>query len=150
MGIISIEGLQFIPKRCFSDERGNVLKMIQEEDDILGAIKEIYLSTTHAGQVKAWKRHKRMLQHQTVATGEMEYVFYDDRPNSASKGQVNRLIVGPENNHGLVIIPPMVWYGFRCVSDRDAVIVNAASIGHAPEEIDRLHFDSDHIPFEWN
>ncbi|MDA1353863.1 MAG: dTDP-4-dehydrorhamnose 3,5-epimerase family protein [bacterium] len=149
MDSISIHGLRFIPKKRIGDARGNVLHMIKAEDGYLDSVHELYLSTTLPGCVKAWKRHQRMVQHQCVATGEMEYVFYDDRPESPTQGQINRFVAGPDVNHGLLIIPPMVWYGFRCVSDQNSVIVNAVSITHDPDEVDRLESDAEQIPFRW-
>ncbi len=46
----------------------------------------------------------------------MKVVLYDPREDSPTKGEVNEFFLG-EHNPMLVQIPPLVYHGFKCISD---------------------------------
>jgi dTDP-4-dehydrorhamnose 3,5-epimerase len=144
----NIEGLSVRKLKQIKDDNGMVMHMLKNRSDKLSNIKEVYFSLTYVNQVKAWKRHQKMSQQITVPMGEIKLVVYDDRVNSKTKGVVQELRVGIEH-YDLIKIPPMVWYGFHCVSSTDALIVNCPDLEHDPEEVDRLSSGDSYIPYEW-
>jgi len=52
--------------------------------------------------------------------------------------------------YGLVIIPPMLWYGFAGIASGESIIVNSPDLIHDPAEIERLDSDTKQIPYTWN
>ena len=131
---IKIEGLLLEPRKIITDERGGVMHMLKASETV-HPIAEVYFSTIKPQVNKGWKRHKKMWQRYAVPVGEIEFKFIDERPYSTTSG--NRLSIRvSRENHMLVTVPPGVWYSFQCVSDVEAVIVNAASLEHDSSELE--------------
>ena len=143
-----IEGVVVKPLRRIPDERGTVMHMLRADDPLFEAFGEIYFSTVYPGVIKGWHIHEKMTLNYAVIVSSIKLVLYDDREGSASRGAVQQLFLGP-TNYCLVKIPPRVWNGFKGIGTSEAIVANLASIGHDPEEIDRLDpFDS-RIPYDW-
>lgn len=143
-----IDGVQVIPLRQILDERGKVMHMLRADAPHFRAFGEIYFSAVHPGAVKAWHIHKRMVLNYAVPVGKIKFVLYDDRPDSPTRGEVQQLFLGPEN-YNLVVVPPLVWNGFKGVGTETALVANCASIPHDPTEIDRLDPVNNTIPYDW-
>lgn len=137
--ITPIAGVEIEPRKIFSDDRGGVMHMLKMSETTQ-PIAEVYFSTIRPHITKGWKRHKRMWQRFAVPVGEIEFRFVDDRPASPTTGNKSSIRVS-RNNHVLITVPPGIWYSFKCVSDVEAVIVNAASVEHDPEEIETKPLD---------
>jgi dTDP-4-dehydrorhamnose 3,5-epimerase len=136
------------PLRRIPDERGAVFHMLREDSPVFERFGEIYFSTVYPGVVKGWHIHKRMTLNYAVPSGMVKLVCFDDREGSPTRGVVQELHVG-ELNYVLVTIPPLVWNGFKGEGTAPALVANCATIGHDPDEIDRLDpFDND-IPYDW-
>ena len=143
-----IDGVTVTPLRRIPDERGAVFHMLREDSPVFERFGEIYFSTVYPGVVKGWHVHKRMTLNYAVPVGMIKLVCYDDREDSPTRGAVQEVHVG-ELNYALVTIPPFVWNGFKGEGHGTALVANCATIGHEPDEIDRLDpFDND-IPYDW-
>ena len=81
------------------------------------------------------KNHLKMTQNLTVPIGRVLFKFYDDRSTSNSCGAKEKIIVGRPNNYCLIIIPPLVWYSFENIFDKQSLIANCSSIPHDPTEL---------------
>lgn len=143
-----IDGIQIIPLRQILDERGKVMHMLRADAPHFRQFGEIYFSAVHPGAVKAWHIHKTMVLNYAVPVGKIKFVLYDDRPESPTRGEVQQIFLGPEN-YNLVVVPPMVWNGFKGVGTETALVANCASIPHDPTEIDRLDPINNTIPYDW-
>ncbi len=136
-----IDGLYFIPKKVIGDARGKVFHMLRADAPYYdGQFGEIYFSSVHANVVKGWKRHKVMQQRFSVPVGKIRFCFYDNREHSPTHGHMEEMTVG-EDNHGLILVPPMLWYSFGGEAQPQSLIVNCSSICHDPNE-------SENIPLE--
>lgn len=143
-----IEGVFVTPLRQIVDERGKVMHMLRTDSSNFKEFGEIYFSTVHPGAIKGWHKHKRMVLNYAVPHGTIKFVLYDDRPDSATYGEVQEIFLGIDN-YCLVTVPPLVWNGFKGVGTETAIVANCASIPHDPDEIERkLPFDSS-IPYDW-
>jgi dTDP-4-dehydrorhamnose 3,5-epimerase len=140
-----IEGVIFMPKKRIVDERGSVMHHIRADSPEFKGFGEVYMSTVKCGVIKAWKRHKLMWQSFTVPMGRILFVLHDTRPHSPTEGVSITYEVG-ESDYGLLQIPPLVWYGFRGMTEGDSLIVNCASIPHDPSEVERLSEESELMP----
>ena len=143
-----IEGVVITPLQQFADERGKVMKMLSKNDLVFSDFGEIYFSCVHPGAIKGWHVHKKMTLNYAVPHGKIKFVLYDGRDDSATKGMIQEIFLGPDN-YQLVTVPPFVWNGFKGVGSEMSVVANCASIPHDPAEIDRLDpFDAS-IPYNW-
>ena len=143
-----IEGVVVTPLRQIFDERGKVMHMMRADSPAFKNFGEIYFSCTHPGAIKAWHLHKRMTLNYAVIYGEIKFVLFDDRPNSATRGEVQELFLSPEN-YCLVTVPPMIWNGFKGLGYRDAIVANCSTLPHDPDEIERLLPVDTGIPYNW-
>lgn len=143
-----IEGVQVHPLRQILDERGKVMHMLRRDAEWFNTFGEIYFSTVETGAVKAWHIHKKMILNYAVPIGKVKLVLFDNREGSISKGKIQEIFLGPDN-YNLVVIPPLVWNGFKGISNSASLVANCASITHDPDEIDRLDPTNNIIPYDW-
>lgn len=144
-----IDGLVVTPLRRIPDERGAVLHMLREDDDVFERFGEIYFSTVYPGVVKGWHRHTEMTLNYAVPVGMIKMVCHDDRPNSPTRGNTFEVHIG-ELNYCLVTVPPMVWNGFKGEGVSAALVANCATIPHRPDEIERVPPDDPAIGYDWS
>ena len=143
-----IQGVQITPLRQILDERGKVMHMLKVGDPAFQQFGEIYFSCVHPGAIKAWHIHKEMTLNYAVPHGHIKFVLFDDRPGSATRGEVQELFLGPDN-YCLVTVPPLVWNGFKGIGQEMAIVANCATIPHSPTEIDRRDPFDPAIPYDW-
>ena len=143
-----INGVQIIPLRQILDERGKVMHMLRADAPHFQGFGEVYFSAVHPGAVKAWHIHKRMTLSYAVPVGKIKLVLYDDRPDSPSKNRIQEAYLGPDN-YNLVVIPPMIWNGFKGLGSELSLVANCANLAHDPDEIDRLDPTAPQIPYDW-
>jgi dTDP-4-dehydrorhamnose 3,5-epimerase len=143
-----IQGVQINPLRQILDERGNVMHMLRSDAVWFEKFGEVYFSTIKTGGVKAWHIHKEMTLNYAVPMGKIKLVLFDDRDESSTKGEIQEIYLGPDN-YNLVVIPPLVWNGFKGIGDTTSLVANCASIPHDPDEIDRLNPANNTIPYDW-
>lgn len=143
-----IDGVQVIPLKQIPDERGRIMHMLRADAPHFLQFGEIYFSCVYPGAIKAWHRHKKMTLHYAVVFGTIKLVLYDDRPASATRGEIQEVFPG-ESNYCLVIIPPLVWNGFKGVGEKTAIVANCASHPHEADEIERMDPFSPTIPYNW-
>ncbi|MCZ6607389.1 MAG: dTDP-4-dehydrorhamnose 3,5-epimerase family protein [Alphaproteobacteria bacterium] len=143
-----IDGVRITPLRQIADERGKVMHMLRRDWDVFEAFGEIYFSCVFPGAIKAWHIHKRMTLNYAVPLGEIRFVLYDDRPDSPTKGEVQEMVLGPDN-YSLVTVPPMIWNGFKGLGRETSIVANCATIPHDPDEIVRRDPMDSFIPYDW-
>ncbi len=143
-----IEGVQIIPLSRISDERGRIMHMLRSDAPHFEKFGEIYFSAVYPGAIKAWHIHKTMALNYAAVQGMIKLVLYDDRPGSATKGELMEIFMG-EDNYCLVKIPPMVWNGFKGISPKTALVANCATEPHSPDEIMRKDPHTKDIPYSW-
>ena len=133
----------------FSDERGTLLHMLRNDDPIFTTFGECYFSEVLPGAVKAWKLHRNQTQNFSVPVGRIKLVIYDNRKNSISNGNLQYVNLGRPDSYFRIMIPPGLWYGFTCISDMPALLVNCADIPHDPQESEIKMLDDISIPHRW-
>jgi dTDP-4-dehydrorhamnose 3,5-epimerase len=98
--------------------------------------------------VKGWHRHQEMTLRYACVSGRIKLVLYDDRPSGATRGKLMEIFLGPDN-YALVIVPPLVWNGFKGMSEPCAIVANCASHPHHPARSERLDPFKNDLPYEW-
>ena len=61
-----IEGVKCNSITKVSDPRGDLFHVVKEPE-LLNNIKEVYCSSIHKGEIKAWKKHLKMTQYLRVS-----------------------------------------------------------------------------------
>lgn len=146
-----IEGVRVKKLRVIPDERGRLMEMLREDDDLYVRFGQVYLTTAYPGVVKGWHYHKKQVDHFVVVKGMMKVVLYDGRPESPTWNEVNEFFMG-EHNPILLQIPPYVFHGFKCISDDEAIVINIPSEKYNYAEPDEYRVDphKNDIPYCWD
>lgn len=145
-----MEGLQFIPLKQHVDDRGRVMEVLRKDDPHFVDFGQAYFSSIYPNVVKAWHAHSKQHDALTVISGTVRMGFYDSREDSKTKGECVELVTGPYNPT-LVIIPPLIYHGFKAISGEEALLMNMPSLPYNREEPDelRLPWDDPKVPFSW-
>lgn len=143
-GVI-IKKLKVIP-----DERGRLMEILRCDDGFFEKFGQVYMTTAYPGVVKGWHYHKKQYDNIAVVRGMMKIVLYDSREESATFGEVNEIIAGI-HNPVLVRIPPLVYHGFKCISEEEAIVINTPTEVYNYNEPDefRLPAHTADIPYSW-
>jgi dTDP-4-dehydrorhamnose 3,5-epimerase len=142
-----IEGVKLIPLKQIFHPKGDVYHGLKKSDEGFVTFGEVYFSTILVGEIKPWKKHTKMTLNLVVPAGEINFVLYDDRKSSNSKGVFQIVNLSLENYYRLVV-PPNVWVSFKGVGKGLNLLMNLADIEHDPDEIVRK--DQNEINYNWS
>ena len=145
-----IEGAVTKQLKQVADERGWLTEIFRSDWPEFKKFGQAYVTAGYPQVVKAWHMHKKQVDNMACVKGMMKLVLYDDREKSKTKGEVNEFVIG-ERNPLLVQIPPLVWHGFKTVSEDWALLLNVPTEVYNYEEPDefRLPPDTPNIPYDW-
>jgi dTDP-4-dehydrorhamnose 3,5-epimerase len=144
-----IAGVSCVELEQIGDERGTVLHMLRSDSPDFNQFGECYFSEIFPTVVKAWKCHVLQTQLLAVPVGRVRFVLFDERENSPDMGKIHVIELGRPDNYCRLKIPPGFWYGFKCISEESALLVNCADIPFEPEESLSRNIDDDSIPYQW-
>jgi len=145
-----IEGVKVKDLRVIPDERGRLMEILRRDDDIFKKFGQVYITTAYPGVVKAWHYHKNQIDSFAVVKGMMKVALYDGREDSPTYREVNEFFLG-EHNPKLLQIPKMVYHGFKCIGEEEAIVVNIPTEVYNyknPDEYRVDPYDND-IPYDW-
>ena len=134
----TIQGVLQQPLQVIQDERGAVLHMLRADSPNFEKFGEVYFSEVKNGVVKAWKRHRTMTQNFAVPIGRVKFVIYDDRSNSKTKGHTMACVLGRPDHYELLVVPPMLWYGFQGLGAPASLVANCSDIPHDPQDAEQI------------
>ncbi len=146
-----IEGVVTKPLKVNVDERGRLMEILRNDDKEFRQFGQVYMTTAYPGVTKAWHYHKLQTDYFACVRGMMKVVLYDGRADSPTKGQINEFFIG-EHNPMLVMIPPGVYHGFKCISEYEAIVINTPTEHYdrnVPDEF-RIDAHSADIPYDWS
>jgi dTDP-4-dehydrorhamnose 3,5-epimerase len=145
-----IEGVMIKQLKVIPDERGRLMEILREDDDIFLRFGQAYLTTGYPGVVKAWHYHKNQYDHFCVLKGMMKVALYDPREESPTEGEVDEFFLG-EHRPIVLRIPPGVYHGFKTISTEEALLINISTQSYrydAPDEF-RVPAHENDIPYDW-
>ncbi|MCX7857560.1 MAG: dTDP-4-dehydrorhamnose 3,5-epimerase family protein [Deltaproteobacteria bacterium] len=145
-----IHGVRIKKLNMIPDERGRLMEILRCDDEIFKKFGQVYLTTTYPGVVKAWHYHKIQDDYVTCIKGMIKLVLYDAREDSPTNGEINEFFIG-DYNFTLVMIPKMVYHGWKCISESEALIINIPTEPYNrknPDEF-RVHPHINDIPYRW-
>lgn len=129
------------------DERGWLTEIFRK-DELNGYQPEMsYVSSTKPGVIRG--PHEHQFQSDCfifIGPGTFELYLWDRRENSETNGEHIKMEVG-ENNPVLVIVPPGVVHGYKCIGDKDAWSINLPDKlykgENKNEEVDEIRWEKD-------
>ena len=105
--------------------RGNrVVKLSLNEN-----VEEIYTTSIRRGEIRGWKRHKKMTCRLHVLAGSVEITIKGTKFKSFQHLLNNDK---PE----IFVIPPKTWFLFKGIADY-SIILNFPDLTHDPNEVER-------------
>ncbi len=133
----AIEGVFVQELGWYSDQRGSLSVLLRSDQQALSGsdFGQIYVTTVRPGVVKAWHRHKQQVDRMVGLRGQTLLVLIDGREESPSYGTVVEQILG-HRHHILVMIPPGVWHGLKCLGEEESMVLNAPSRPYSLEDPD--------------
>lgn len=140
-----IKGVIVSPLKIIFHPQGDILHGMKRSDSGYAGFGEAYFSIIKKSEKKAWKKHLKMTLNFVVPVGEIQFVIYDDRNNSETKGQFYSIMLS-HNNYCRLTVPPRLWMGFKGIGESN-ILLNVANMEHMPEEIERLEFNK--IKYDW-
>ncbi|MDO8525368.1 MAG: dTDP-4-dehydrorhamnose 3,5-epimerase family protein [Candidatus Omnitrophota bacterium] len=142
---VKVKRLKIIP-----DERGRLMEILRADDGIFKKFGQVYMTTALPGVVKAWHCHKKQDDNFTCVYGKMRLALYDSRKNSPTYKEVNDFTISPEAPM-LIHIPKNVYHGFKCVSNREAIVINTVTLPYNYKKPDEYRIDpyENDIPYDW-
>lgn len=143
-----LEGVTLFPLKIIPTENGDVLHALKATDSSFVSFGEAYFSTVWYGKWKGWKKHSRMVLNLMVPIGEIEFVLYDDRANSATSGKFFECVLSRKHYLRLTV-PPGIWMAFGGKGDGENMLLNMASIPHDPTEAENLPLENKYIKYSW-
>ncbi len=106
--------------------------------------------TIHPGKVKGWALHEVMEDRFCLLYGKAEFVFYDDREDSPTKGTLSKIVLS-EHDRRIIRVPTHLWHAVRNIGPGDVLIINFPTQPYQYEDPDkyRLPLDTDVIPYRF-
>jgi len=143
---VKVKGLKVVP-----DERGRLMEILRQDDDLFQKFGQVYMTTTFPGVVKDWHCHKIQTDNVACVQGMIKLALFDSRKDSPTKGKVDEFYLGIHNPL-LVQIPAGVYHGWMCVSQEEAIIVNIPTEVYVYKQPDEFRVDphKNDIPYEWS
>ena len=143
-----ITGISIYPLKQIPLEKGDVWHGLKQTDEGFIGFGEVYFSKVNPGKIKGWKKHLETTLNLIVLTGEIEFVFYDDRENSSTNGEFYAIKASehPEN-YKRITVSPGIWMAFRCVSEQTALLMDIINQPHSDKE--SLRKELEEIKYNW-
>lgn len=146
-----IDGVKTREIKVNIDDRGRLAEILRSDSDIFIKFGQVYYTTAYPGVVKAWHYHKIQTDHFFCLKGTARLALYDARDGSPTKGLVNEFHLG-EHNPQLVVIPNLVYHGFKTISQEEAIMINVPTEPYDHENPDEYRLDpfNNDIPYDWS
>lgn len=147
-----IDGVKIKTLRVIPDDRGEVMEILRNDDEIFEEFGQVYLSTIYPGVVKAWHYHKLQKDNVACIKGMIKLALADTRENSPTKGEINEFYIG-ERNPLLIQVPIGVYHGWRCLGTEEAFVINIPTKSYNYKEPDEYRLPAHNngiINYDWS
>lgn len=145
-----IEGVKTKKLKVIPDERGRLMEILRNDDELFEEFGQAYVTVGYPGVVKGWHYHKKQVDHFCILKGMVKVVLYDPRKDSPTKGEVNEFFMGTHNPI-LLKIPIGVLHGFKAVGTEEGMILNIPTKVYDYDDPDEYRLDphDNDIPYDW-
>lgn len=144
-----IEGVEVKQLVTHRDERGFFREIARDTDGIIeDGWAQVSHSFMHHGVAKGWHVHATQIDWWYVPVGDLKVGLYDTRDGSATKGQIDELLLGEHYDAQLLKIPAGVAHGCRVIGET-AHLIYLTSKTYDPDEEGRIPHDDAGIGYDW-
>ena len=145
-----IHGVKTKILKVIPDERGRLMEILRCDDELFRKFGQVYMTTNYPGVVKAWHYHELQFDNVACVKGMIKLVLHDPRPKSPTKGTTEEFFIG-DHHPMLVRIPPMVYHGWKCISEIESIVVNITTEVYCYDQPDehRCPYDDLEIGYDW-
>ena len=146
----ALQGVRVKPLMRFCDERGYLLEVLRDDDDLLERFGQTTFTVAYPGVIKAFHWHRKQYDLWFMAMGEAQVVLHDLREDSPTYRRTQVIYAG-EHKPLLIVIPPGVAHGYRVLGNKPAAIFYHTSRSYDPADPDeeRIPYDDPDIGFKW-
>lgn len=141
-----IDGVVVTPQLRIANPKGDILRAMKRSEEGFSGFGEAYFSSIQRGEVKGWKRHRRMTLNLVVPVGGVRFVIADDRSQGDSVAKIMPITLD-RGFHARLTVPPGTWMAFQGLEEGLNLLLNIASEEHDPLEAENA--DLDRFPFAW-
>lgn len=107
----------------YQDERGWLAEIFRN-DEINYRAAMAYVSATKPGIARGPHEHREQSDcFVFIGPGDFRLYLWDRREESETKGEEMKIEVG-ENNPIMIIVPPGIVHGYKCISERNGWCLN--------------------------
>ena len=137
-----IHEVQVIPLTTYQDDRGFLMEIVrvvggEEPHALAHKFGQVYLvGNPVRGSVRAYHKHAELWDWFCIVHGSAKFVLKDDRPDSATYGEMHTVVAGARAAK-LIVVPPGVYHGWMSLED-DTLLISVASRTYnrdAPDEV---------------
>lgn len=143
---VGIDGVIISTLKKITNPKGEILHAMKSSNIGYAGFGEAYFSTIYSGEIKGWKKHKKMTLNLVVPIGEIDFVIYDSRVGSVTKGEILKVTLSNKNYKRLTV-PPGLWLAFQGKSDDQNLLLNIADFEHDPNEVESIELAD--INYQW-
>jgi len=145
-----IQGVKTKALKVIPDERGWLMEILRADDaEFFTKFGQTYISATYPGVVKAWHYHRHQIDYFACVAGMVKLVLVDTRPDSPTNGAINEFVIGTQNPM-LVLVPSLVYHGWKCISTETSIVVNVPTEPYNYTEPDEYRLaPHDTLPYDW-
>ncbi len=143
-----MEGVTLHPLKHITVPKGDVFHALKCTDDGFAGFGEAYFTQIKSKQAKGWKRHNRMTLNLVVVSGKVTFIIYDDRDESPTKGQFEKITLSPDDNYQRLTVVPGLWMAFYGSAEKTSMLMDIIPEPHDPNEADKK--DLSEIGFDFN
>ena len=146
MGDVVIRGVQITALERIAVAGGSVLHAMKASSVGYAGFAEGYFSEIDENAIKAWRCHRRATLNLVVPRGNVRFVVYDARPESATCGIFGAHQIG-EDNYARLTVQPDLWLAFQGRGPGTSLILDITNEEYDPKEVERK--DLHEIEFSW-
>lgn len=147
-----IQGVLFRETKNILTER-SVVRECYRKDWALHEreIKHIIAVSSWPRQIMGWHKHLIQTDHVFVIKGTFKAVLFDDRDESATRGEIYVTQLG-DMRPGILIIPPGIWHAFENLTMEPATLLNYFDREYQYDDPDeyKLPLDTPDIPYSFS
>lgn len=135
-----MDGIILTPLKKIYHPKGDILHCMKKSDIGFEGFGEAYFSVINQGEIKGWKKHKKMTLNIIVPVGAIEFVIFDDNKNEFFNIKIS------QNNYQRLTIKSGLWLAFRGMKKKN-ILLNLSNIEHNPKEVEDLNLTE--INYNW-
>jgi dTDP-4-dehydrorhamnose 3,5-epimerase len=135
-----LDGIILTPLKQIQNSKGDIFHAIKRSSDGYQGFGEAYFSTINKGDIKNWRKHKKLTSNIIVPVGEVKFVIYDEKVKEFFSVKLSL------NSYQRLTVKPGFWFAFQGLAELN-LLLNVANIEHDPNE--SVNKDLKEFKYEW-